>query len=191
MWFDLDLKQNIACKDDMLKEFKKIQHEYNNMLQHIVCFIEAEDWEVLKEYKHQMLKKAQVLNSNNLTQLVKIKNIRILNLVYSLLIQANAQETTINLTIYTDIDNTNSYKPKSYKSLEHSINNAYEAAMLAGAPINLKITGNKEGICFALESPCPEKNPPNTPRSKQKDIFINTLIEKDILIQEILIMKNK
>ena len=62
MWFDLDLKQNIACKDDMLKEFKKIQHEYNNMLQHIVCFIEAEDWEVLKEYKHQMLKKAQVLN---------------------------------------------------------------------------------------------------------------------------------
>jgi len=146
MWFDLDLKQNIACKDDMLKEFKKIQHEYNNMLQHIVCFIEAEDWEVLKEYKHQMLKKAQVLNSNNLTQLVKIKNIRILNLVYALLIQANAQETTINLTIYTDIDNTNSYKPKSYKSLEHSINNAYEAAMLAGAPINLKITGNKEGI---------------------------------------------
>ena len=144
MWFDLDLKQNIACKDDMLKEFKKIQHEYNNMLQHIVCFIEAEDWEVLKEYKHQMLKKAQVLNSNNLTQLVKIKNIRILNLVYALLVHANTQATTINLTIYNEIDNTNSYKPKSYKSLEQSIKFAYEAAMLAGVPINLKITGNKE-----------------------------------------------
>lgn len=192
--FDLEFKENMACKDEILKEYKGIRHEYNNMLQSIICLIEEEEWEELKNYKDKLLEKTKVLNRNNLTQLVKLKNKTILNLVYKLLIKDKEAGVTIYLTIYNDIDDINFYGVKVYKVLEEYLNCAYEVATLEGMQVDLKISGNKEGIRFAFENTYSAKGFNNiselnkTKRKfKAKNIFFNTSIETDMLIQEILI----
>ena len=192
--FDLELKENLACKDEILKEYKQIRHEYNNMLQSILCFIEEEDWIGLKEYKSKLLEKTKILNGNNLTQLVRLKNKSILSLVYKLLMRGKESGITIDLTIYNDIDDIDPYEIKSYKVLEEYLNFAYEVAAQVGGKVNLKISGNNEGIRFAFENAYSIKDYNNiselikTKRKlKSQNVFFNTFIETDGLIQEILI----
>lgn len=190
----LELKENIACKDEILKEYKGIRHEYNNMLQSIICFIEEEDWEGLKNYKGKLLEKTEVLNGNNLTQLVKLKNKNILSLVYKLLIKGKESKNTINLTIYNDIEDTTLYKIQLYKELEKYLDLAYEVSSRAGTEFNLKISGNKDGIRFAFENTYyindygdVSKLLMTKRKLKNKRIFFNTFIQTHLLIQEVLI----
>lgn len=201
MWFPLKkikntnlvIKENMDCKDAILKEYKEIRHQYNNMLQSILCFIEEEDWESLKNYKDKLLEKTQVLNSRNLTQLVRIKNGTILNLIYKLLMYGKKAGTTIHLKIYNDIDDINSYEIQVYRTLEEYLYNAYEMSSHVGGPVNLKISGNNKGIRFVFENSYVIKGTNSlelnkTKRKvKSKNIFFNTFIETDKIIQEILI----
>lgn len=192
MWSNLKLKENIACKDDILIEYKEIRHKYNNMLQHIVCLIEEEDFEGLKSYKVKLLEEVQVLNSNNFTQLVKLKNKKILSLVYNLLLKCKNNGTIIYLTIYNDIEDVNSYKTPLYKLLEEYLDKAYESAIQMGGMINFKIGGNNQGVRFAFENIYMDGDSNNIPqiskaKRKSKNIFFNTFIDNGKLIQEILI----
>ena len=190
----LELKENIACKDEILKEYREIRHDYNNMLQGVICFIEEEDWEGLKAYKKRLLEKTQALNKNNLTQLVKIKNINILNLVYKLIIKAEQTGITIHITIYNEIEDKSPYGNKLYESLEVYLREALNVATQKGATVDFKISGNNEGVRFVFENTYDIKDHNNLlelikikRKNEIKNIFFNTFIETNKLIQEILI----
>lgn len=193
--FELELEENIICKDEILKEFKKIRHEYNNMLQGIVSFIEEEEWEELKKYKDKVMEKTQLLNNNNFTQLVKIKDKSILNLVYKLLMKAKEADITINLTIYNDIYDISSYGIEFCKALNEYLNYAYEVAIKDVEKVNFKISSNEQGLRFVFETTFFIKSDNVISTLSQnkmtlklcKNIFFNTLIENDCLIQEILV----
>ena len=193
--FDLGLKENIACKEDILKEYKGIRHEYNNMLQSVVCFIEEEDWKGLKEYKDRLLRKTQLLNANNFTQLVKLKNRSVLSLVYRLLIRGKKSGTILHLIIYNDIDDREFYKIPLFNLLEGYFNNAYDVAAKLSGEVNLKICGNNEGVRFVFENTYDIKDFNNISelikikiKRKPKNIYFNTFIETDRFIQEILVL---
>jgi hypothetical protein len=182
----------LICKDDILAEFKHIRHEYNNMLQGLLCIIEDEDWEELVRHKDIILKRTQELNRNNLTQLVRIKNKNILIIIYNLLMRAEANEVTINLNIYNDIEDLKAYGGGVIKVFQDYVQFAYEVALAtSGAKeVNLKINANKEGLSFVMENKAqssPNRSIPNprTPK-RSKNLFFNSFIKNDYLIQEIL-----
>jgi L-ribulose-5-phosphate 3-epimerase UlaE len=190
----LELKENIACKNEILKEYREIRHEYNNILQGVICFVEEEDWEGLKEYKGKLLEKTRVLNTNNLTQLVKLKDNSILNVVYKLLIDAKQCGSIIYLTIYTEIEDISPCGIKLYESLEECLTYALKVATKDATTVSLKISGNNEGILFAFKNTFDMKDYNNIlklikikRKMKSKKIFCNTFIEMDQLKQEILI----
>lgn len=62
---EVQLQESLKFKDQIIKEYQKIRHDYNNMLQSFICFIEQEDLELLKTYKEEVLAKTYILNRNN------------------------------------------------------------------------------------------------------------------------------
>ncbi|MHB8062877.1 MAG: hypothetical protein ACYDG2_09630 [Ruminiclostridium sp.] len=193
-----ELVECIACKDDVLEEFKKIRHEYNNLLQTITSFIEAEDWEGLKEYKSILLEKTHLLNRNKLTQLVKIKDKSILVIVHELFMKTEEAKIALNITIYNDIADTNSHNIEFYNILLDYIKQAYELAVKEAEEINLKISSNDNGLRLCFENQISVNSQIFTSiltKSKKhpkigKHIFFNTFLQNDNLIQEILVTFN-
>lgn len=191
---NLENRECLVCKDAILKEFQKIRHEYNNMLQGLVSIVEDEDWEGLTEYKDKILEKAQQLNRNNLTQLVKIKNKSILRIVYRLLIEAKAAGIAINLNIYNDIEDTKVYKNEVIKALQDYLDYAYQMAIKESEEVSLKISTSGQCLRFAFENKAcskPDNLVPYFVKTKRplricKNVFFNTSIQNDNLVQEIL-----
>jgi hypothetical protein len=190
----LEYQELLICKDEILREFKEIRHEYNNILQGFVCIIEEEDWEELRDYKDSVLDKTKLLNRNNLTQLVKIKNKRILKIVYNLLKKGKESGKTINLNIYNDIEEIKVYKRGFNMLLQDYLVYAYEEAIKESEEINLKINANKQGLRFAFEYKLDSKHDiinSDFVKAKRllgmnKNVFFNTFVQKDYQIQEIL-----
>jgi hypothetical protein len=193
-----ELQEYINYKDQILEEFKKIRHEYNNLLQTVTSFIDSEDMQGLEEYNVKLLAKTQSLNINSIVQLVKIKNKVILSMIYKLYMEAKETEKTINLTIYNDITETGSFKTKHYKILNDYLKYAYRFAAKEAIEINLKISANDMGFCFCFENSISAKSEIHTSDSiiskrnskMSKTIFFNTFLKNDYLIQEILISFN-
>lgn len=192
-----ELLEYINCKDEVLEEFKKIRHDYNNMLQTLTCFIEEEDMNGLNEYKSKLLQKTHLLNKNSLTQMAKIKDKSILRTVYKLFLKSKENGITLNLTIYNDITEISSYKAELYYLLQNYLNHAYELAVNSAMKINLKISANDMGLNFCFECTSSAKSevtskPIKFEKSpiKGKNIFYNTSIQNEQLIQEILVNFN-
>lgn len=181
------------CKDGILKEFKRIRHDYNNMLQGLVGMIEEEDWEGLADYKSRMLEKAHQNNNNNLTQLMRIKNNSILIIIYKLLAEAQKSGVSMDLKVYSDIDDLqlNPNNKKLLSALTAYLYHAYEVAAASTGTVQLKISANQQGLRFSFESEAYHEKAAihrgKIPRSIRKNMFFNTIVQNDHLLQEILI----
>lgn len=188
----------IECKDAVLEEFKKIRHEYNNILQTLTFFIEEEDMDGLTEYKSKLMEKTHLLNKNNLAQLAKIKDKSMLRMVYKLFMNAKEARITLNLTIYNDIGKKSVYKTEFYDVLQAYLEHAYKSAVKEATEIHLKISETDKGLRFCFENFWiikPEHNTPILAKSMRniktdKNIFFNTFLQEALLMQEIMIPFN-
>ncbi|WP_234121030.1 hypothetical protein [Clostridium hydrogenum] len=191
---NLELEESLNCKDDILNEFKQIRHEYNNILQNIICLMEQENFTELKKYKESVISKTHLLNQNSITQLVKIKNKNILNLIYKILINAKQSNVTINLMIYNNIDEA-ICSLKKYKILNSYISFAYETAVKNGTSVQLKVNSSKQGLRFVFETellnPVLKPIQIKKPNRKCKDIYYNFFSNECKLEQEILMIITK
>jgi two-component system sensor histidine kinase AgrC len=192
---ETEVRESLKFKDDIIKEYQKIRHDYNNMLQSLICFIEEEDLEGLKDYKEKVLAKTYLLNRNNLTQMIKLQNKSVFTIVYKLLMNAKKSGVVINLTICNDIKDIHSYDINFNKVLHNYINCVYEEAAKYEQEINLKINANEQGFRFVFENQICSRNDninSNLYKTKIKNksiknVFLNTFMQEDKLIQEILI----
>ena len=194
-----ELLECIECKDAILEEFKKMRHDYNNILQTLTFFIENEDLEGLKMYQSKLLEKTHLLNNNNLAQLVKIKDKNTLRTVYQLFRDAKEAGIALNLTIYNDINDIGSYKAERYNVLQEYLKYAYDTAVKEAVEIDLKISANNTGLRFYFENcsgALPEtllSKPIKSQRKVKdcKDIFFNTFLQNNHRIQEIMVSFNR
>ena len=147
-----ELLEGIACKDCIINEFTKIRHEYNNILQTITCLIEAEDVVGLQEYKSIYMNQVHLLNANSITQMVKIKDINILRLIYKLFLNAKEDGITLIITIYNIIADQNINEDEIYYVLKDCLINAYQSDESEAILISLKISSNDNGLCFTFEN---------------------------------------
>jgi len=160
------LMEGIDCKDGIINEFTKIRHGYNNILQTVTCLIEEENLDGLKEYKSRFLNTTQLLNSNSLTQLAKIKDINILRSVYKLLLNAKEKGVVLEITIYNDIVNQSLNKDGFYYALKDCLTNAYQSGAKEAKRINLKISSKDNGLCINFE---------NESHVESRKLFLQTL----------------
>jgi len=190
--FLTELLESMSCKDEILDELRKIRHEYNNMLQSIVCYIEEKDWDGLTEYKSEMLSKADSLNRNSFSQLAKIKNAKILCIVHKMLVRAKKSGMPLNLCIYNDINGIRMHEPQLCTVLQEFLLHACQEAANGKEDIYLKIGADEQGLRFAVENrragdhfPRPFKT--KLSRKMRKYVFFNTSVQNDRIVQEFLI----
>jgi len=189
-----ELLDGIACKDSILKEYSKIRHEYNNILQTLTFYIDEEDLEGLKEYKGILLEKTHSINCNSITPLAKIKDIRILSAVYTLYLEAEEQGIHLNITIYNDIPSQKLY-PKDLSSvLSECLQHAYQTGARDALQIDFKISSNDNGLYFNFEHIFLEESRKHLLETKEskknkrnKNIVKNTSLQKEHMIQEVFI----
>jgi hypothetical protein len=189
-----ELLESITCKDVILEEYSKIRHEYNNMLQTITCYIEAEDMDELIKYKSVLLEKTHLYNRNSITQLSKIMDYNILSAVYKLYLEAKQVGAILNIAIAINIPNQRSFSSKHYCLLQECLKRAYESGVKEAATVNLNISGDDNGINFCFHSSLDgegKKLISKSMVSKKRQVCDNTIfnsfIKDNHYIQEILI----
>ncbi len=183
-----ELLECLDCKDKVLDEFRKVRHEYNNMLHTVNCLIEEEAWEELEEYQGKLMGRTHLLNNNKLSQLARIKNRSILVTIYKLLVTAEKDGKAIDLSICNDIADFGFIKAELYTGLQESLKHAYTSAVREAGEFGLKISSNADGMQFCFESG--NYTEPETQSKHFKNIFYNTLQRNGRLIQEILVSFN-
>jgi len=113
--------------------------------------IEEKDLDGLNEYKGKYMNKSRLLNSNSITQMVKIKDINILRAVYKLFLKAKEEGAVLIITIYNDIAQ-NQKKDEIYEVLNGCLINAFQLSKEKAKLIDLKISSNENGLCFNFEN---------------------------------------
>lgn len=130
--------------------------------------------------------------------MAKLNNINVFIIIYKLLVRAKKEGTTINLTIYKEIDDIKTHDSQFYAVLDKYMHYVYEQASQYGQQIDMKITTSEQGLRFAFENIVSEKKDTvDLGRHKtikcnkmMKNIFCNTFLQKDKLIQEVLVTYN-
>src|SRR5690606_21743395 len=135
------------------------------------------------------------INKNNLAQLVKIRDKYLFSIIYKLIVISENCGIILNLSIYNDIDD-NIIKISYLRKLSKYINYAYELAAKDAKEITLKISNQAEGFNFNFTNSIHKDsyeiisylNTTKKTLKLNKKIIFNTLIENDLLIQEILLL---
>lgn len=185
------------CKDRIIDEHRKMRHEYNNILQTIICYIEEGDIDQLYAYKPKLMEKVQLLNKNSLVQLVKIKDTFMLNEVYRLLESAGANGIFLNLTVYNDIMQISQKAIGINNELKQYLWQAYENAVNINSEISFKISLSEYGVNFRFETRADVSKEELSKKiinssiktKKIKDVFYNTYLQNEIVVQEIISSK--
>jgi hypothetical protein len=180
-------------KDQITEEQRKIRHEYNNILQTIICYIEEEDIELLKDYKDSIVRNIHEINANNLIQLARVKDLNLLMMIFNMMEKAIKAGIKLNLTVFCDINQKSYWKIKKDTEFDKYFWHTYEIAAKDNNEIWLSLNLNENGFCFTLKSKinvstdrltC-EINDSYKSSKKKKSVFYNTSIQDNYLVQEI------
>jgi len=190
-----ELYEGIECKDAMLEEFRIIRHEYNNLIQNLVSYIEEENWSELKAYKSEVLRRTYLLNAMNLSRLTRIKSLKILTRIYKLLKRAEESGTTFKLKVYNDIKEINSNENGILKVMDDFIFNVFEWGYGSSEYIKLALSSNEEGYSIVFEvKPVVGKYEKfqksfemKIPSELRENIFVNFYLKGELFVQELLI----
>lgn len=182
------------CKDRIIEENRKIRHEYNNMLQTLICYIEEGDINQLNQYKTELLKNVQSFNQNNIVQLSRISDTFIMTSVFELLVHAQTNNNTLNLTVYEDILRKYQLQDTFNIELPEYLQCAYECAAKINSTTNVKVNFSEFGVNFSFESLSEtgkddiitiDTNKIMTKRCK--NIFYNTFLKDSKIVQEVIL----
>lgn len=186
------------CNQELMDVERKIRHEYNNILQTMICYVEEEDLQLLRDYKNILKDKINSINKNSLIHLSKIKDLENRLIIYNLMEAARQSDISLNITVMNDVNQTGSKEIKIDNELKSYIWNAFENASQNNNEIYLNINLDNRGICFQFKSKLntdigkinPAGNRLMKNSVKKKNILTNMFVQDNIFVQEIVKMNN-
>jgi hypothetical protein len=189
------MQENDSIAAKLADEFRKTRHTYNNMIQHIVSLVEANDYEGLKKYKDQLLENTRSLNENNFLKLTRLKDKTLLYILYDLVTDSDKRGRDLELRLGDEATNASLTGFVSGKSLRNCIFDIYEKAFSYSVKVILFIYITGQGIRISFEynfegDPGTSLNyalPEIKFKKKNKRAFLNTFVKDGRLVQEIII----
>ena len=188
---------NLSETERILKEFRKIRHQYNNMLQSVIFFIENEQWGQFQDFKEEILKCTASINSKDELQLLKIKIYKLRRLVSGMAEQAAGLGINLEVSVPQDIEHVNLNEAALFRALRFLFDRNFEEVKKSGRKeISLQISSTDEGVEFLLNSSLDSRpdsgwlNKKEFQRiiSRHKNVIFNDYIESDYYVQELMIM---
>lgn len=148
-----ELESYLSETEKILKEFRTIRHQYNNMLQSVIFFIENEQWDQFKEFKEEILQSTSAINSRDELQLLKIKVYKMRSLISDM--AGICAELGINLEVVVlrDIDRIGIDELALCRILRFLFDHILEEVKTSEKKeIVLQISSDKEGAAIVLNS---------------------------------------
>lgn len=133
-----NLKEYTTHLESNYNELRKFRHDYQNILTSLESFIEEDDFEGLKDYYYQYIKKTQRLMQKNdfkLSEISRLEVTEIKSIVVSKLLQSQWAEIDTELEIKEVIDDINMDPVMLIRCLGIILDNAIE-----------ETKGNEEGF---------------------------------------------
>lgn len=142
----------ISLMETQLRELRTIRHEYNNLIQSVVCSIENQDWSELCRFKEEMIRKVASFNTLSMTALLKLRDYRLLWAVSGFIASRLNRSVPVNLYIADEIDRKDTGGIDLRKLLLLYLSDAVEIAEgCSNGRINLKISKSEEHTTFLIE----------------------------------------
>jgi two-component system sensor histidine kinase AgrC len=208
-----ELESYLSETEKILKEFRTIRHQYNNMLQSVIFFIENEQWDQFKEFKEEILQSTSAINGRDELQLLKIKVYKMRSLISDMAGICAGLGINLDVMVSRDINRIGIDESALCRILRFLFDHILEEVKASEKKeIILQISSDKEGAAIALNSTFlsrPETgwlNRKNRRRGaserksgaavvkkllkRYKNVIFNDYIEDEYYVQELMVMES-
>lgn len=197
-----EMESQLAIMEKALEEFGNLRHQYNNIVQSAVFYIENEHEDAGKDFVTEIMKKTAILNQNNFLQLIKIKNRSIRNLIAQMAAKCDIGRIDLGITVSGEVNQVNVNETALVSALEAIFSASCDEVMgLDKKAIDIEIISEDQGISIIFnryydkrsnssESAGTPSRPPalQALMARHKNIIYNSYIDNDYHRQEIMIM---
>ena len=208
-----ELESYLSETEKIMKEFRTIRHQYNNMLQSVIFFIENEQWDQFKEFKEEILQSTSAINGRDELQLLKIKVYKLRSLISDMAGICAGLGIHLDVMASRDIDCIGMDESALCRVLRFLFDHVLEEVKTSEKKeIVLQISSDKEGAAIVLSSTFlsrPETgwlNRKNCRRGaserksgaaavkkllkRHKNVIFNDYIEDEYYTQELMVMES-
>ncbi|MEA4925519.1 MAG: hypothetical protein VB084_09435 [Syntrophomonadaceae bacterium] len=148
-----ELESHLTMAEKVLEDFRTIRHQYNNIFQSAVFYIENEQWVSDKNFITEIMAKTSELNRNNTVQLVKIKNRQVRDSVFQMGELCSKNGIDFNLAVLGEINRINMRKSALGSVLETIFNHVFnEVIGFDKKEIDIEINSDRQGIAIIFAS---------------------------------------
>lgn|GEM_PF-2617101 len=206
-----ELESHLTMMEKAMEEFRTIRHQYNNIFQSAVFYIENEQWGSSGSFVTEIMARAAALNKNNTLQLIKIKNRRIRGSISQMAGICDKNAIDFTVTVVGEINQINVHESSLCSALSLIFNDIRnEIIGFDKKEINIEIISEGQGIAILFYNyyETEEKAVPYRPTqpsdhcaardagsaaikrlmAKYTNIVYNSYIDSDYHWQEIMIM---
>jgi two-component system sensor histidine kinase AgrC len=208
-----ELESYLSETEKILKEFRTVRHQYNNMLQSVIFFIENEQWDQFKEFKEEILQSTSAINSRDELQLLKIRVHKLRSLISDMAGICAGLGVHLEVMVSRDIDRIGIDELALCRALRFLFDHILEEVKTSEKKeILLQISLDQEGAAIVLNSTFlsrPETGWLNRKNcshgasvrksgaaalkkllKRHKNVIFNEYIEDEYYVQELMVMEN-
>ena len=208
----IELESYLSETEEILKEFRAIRHQYNNMLQSVIFFIENEQWDQFKEFKEEILQSTSAINGRDELQLLKVKLYKMRSLISDMAGICAGLGIHLDVMVFRDIDRISIDESALCRVLRFIFDHILEEVKASEKKeIVLQISSEKEGTAIVFNSTFlsrPETGwlnsncrhgaserktgaiAANKMLKKHSNVIFNDYIEDEYYVQELMIMES-
>lgn len=148
-----EAEYNLAEMDLLFKDFRKLRHQYNNIFQSVIFYIEYQQWDLLAALKDEILQKTSEQNNNSKLQLLKIKNYRIRILLNKVIELCHHNGIKLNFMVLEEINSIHMKEADLSEIMRFLIDNIMDKADKSSEKeLIIRISSDDEGISFLFDS---------------------------------------
>lgn len=149
----LELEAHLTVMEKILEEFRNVRHQYNNMFQSIVFYIENEQWVLNKEFINEIMEKSSEINENNTLQLINIKNCTLRCSVSKMAEVCDKNGINFNIEVYGKVDHINMHESALCSAIETIFNYIFDEVMRCSEKeITIEVCSDNQGVSIAFDS---------------------------------------
>lgn len=148
-----EAERNLEEMELIAEEIRNFRHEYNNLFQTTICYIENEQWDLIKAFKNEILQKTTLLNNNNRLQLLKIKNRKVRSVLLQLSEDCDKSGIHLQIMLSGEISRIPMDDTELCSILKFCMDNISEEVKKSSKKeITVKACADSEGVSFLFDS---------------------------------------
>jgi hypothetical protein len=185
----------LAAMEKILGKFRNVRHQYNNLFQSVIFYIENEQWDQMKDFKNEIMENTSAINKSDELQVLKIRNYKIRSLILKMAETCEKFEIDFHFMVSGEIDHFNLDETAICKVMEAFFDHILgEAIRSSKKEIIIQASSESQGVAVLFFSTFDSRPSRMVSAEKilnrNKNVVFNDYTEDEYYVQELMIIND-